>query len=70
MSGQRKEKNCETGQTEDPRAEERAEMRKLRAELQASEEERARGVRGYTVEEVTARMRDAVRRVEAKTDKA
>jgi len=45
-------------------------MRKLRAELQASEEERARGVRGYTIEEVTARMREAVRRVEAKTDKA
>lgn len=68
MSEQRKEKSRETRRTEDPRADERAEMRKLREELQASQDERARGVRGYTVEKVTARMREAVRQAETKTD--
>ncbi|MGN0256397.1 MAG: type II toxin-antitoxin system Phd/YefM family antitoxin [Chordicoccus sp.] len=41
----------------------REQMLKLREELLASEEDRARGDMGYSIDEVTAMMRDAIREV-------
>ena len=42
----------------------REKMQKLREELLAVEEDRMRGSKGYSVEEVTAMMRNAIREAE------